>query len=344
MSQSPRENGRVICSDSQKLPILHMLEDCRDTIILVVDDNPTNLLVLSQTLKEVGLKVRVSMDGESALEQVADEAPDLILLDIQMPGIDGFETCRRLKENHLTSDIPVIFITANNGTENIVKGLSLGAVDYIIKPFQKEEVLARVQVHLRLRLLARKVQEQAIALQIANHRLEQLVNLDGLTQVANRRRFDEYLEKEWQRLAREQEPLSLILCDIDYFKRYNDFYGHQAGDTCLKQVAKAIEQSLRRPADFVARYGGEEFAVILPNTSFEGASHVAASIQNSVAQLNISHAASQVASHITLSLGISTTVPTATISDTALVAAADKALYEAKRRGRNCFYLKSSPV
>jgi diguanylate cyclase (GGDEF)-like protein len=318
-----------------------MLEDYRESIVLIVDDNPTNLLVLSQTLKEVGLKVRVSMDGESALEQVQEEQPELILLDIQMPGIDGFETCERLKSNPSTSDIPVIFITANHGTESIVKGLSLGAVDYVIKPFQKEEVLARVQVHLKLRLLARKVQEQAIALQIANQQLERLANLDGLTQVANRRRFDEQLKLEWGRSVRESTPLSLILCDIDYFKRYNDFYGHQAGDACLKQVAKAIEQSLGRPSDFVARYGGEEFVVILPNTGFEGASHVAELIQRNVEQLNISHAESKVTDRITLSLGIGSTTLTNDASAVSLIATADKALYEAKRRGRNNFYLGS---
>ncbi|PSB24451.1 response regulator [Stenomitos frigidus] len=321
-----------------------MLEDCKESIILIVDDNPTNLLVLSQTLKDIGLKVRVSMDGESALEQAIEETPDLILLDIQMPGIDGFETCKRLKLNPSVSDIPVIFITANNSTENIVEGLSLGAVDYIVKPFQKEEVLARVQVHLRLRLLTRKVQEQAIALQIANQQLECLANLDGLTQVANRRRFDEQLDLEWKRLTREPGPLSLILCDIDYFKRYNDFYGHQAGDTCLKQVAKALEQSLKRPGDFVARYGGEEFVVILPNTNFDGASHVAEIIQTDIEKLYISHAQSQVSTHITLSLGISSMIPTKEASESSLIAAADKALYEAKRRGRNTFYHEFSAV
>jgi diguanylate cyclase (GGDEF)-like protein len=321
-----------------------MLEDYKESIILIVDDNPTNLLVLSQTLKDLGLKVRVSMDGESALEQVQEEPPELVLLDIQMPGIDGFETCERLKSNPETSDIPIIFITANHGTENIVKGLSIGAVDYIIKPFQKEEVLARVQVHLRLRFLARKVQEQAIALHLANQQLECLANLDGLTQVANRRRFDEQLKLEWDRLVRESSSLSLILCDIDYFKLYNDFYGHQAGDACLKQVAKAIEQSLRRPADFVARYGGEEFVIILPNTNFEGASYVAELIQKNVEQLNISHAQSRVADHITLSLGISSMLPRKDVSATCLVTAADKALYESKRRGRNNFHIEPSPL
>lgn len=338
MEAATRSKTLPVCHYTQLLLGSIMLEDCQDAIILIVDDNPTNLLVLSQMLKDVGLEVRVSMDGESALEQVTEEIPELILLDVQMPGIDGFETCKRLKANSSASDIPVIFITANSGTENIVRGLSVGAVDYIVKPFQKEEVLARVQVHLRLRFLARKVQEQAIALQIANQQLERLANLDGLTQVANRRRFDEHLELEWKRLERESAPLSLILCDIDYFKQYNDFYGHQTGDICLKQVAKAIEKSLKRPGDFVARYGGEEFVVILPNTNFEGASYVAKLIQTDIEKLNINHAQSSVSAHITLSLGIGSVVPTSDTSGSALIAAADKALYEAKRKGRNNFH------
>jgi diguanylate cyclase (GGDEF)-like protein len=317
-----------------------MFQAYKEAIVLIVDDNPTNLMVLSQMLKEVGLKVRVSTDGETAIEQIKEELPKLILLDIQMPGIDGFETCRRVKSSPSTSEIPLIFITANHGTENIVKGLSLGAVDYILKPFQKEEVLARVQVHLRLHFLARKVQEQAVALHLANQQLERLANLDGLTQVANRRRFDEQLKLEWERSIQEAAPLSIILCDIDYFKRYNDFYGHQAGDICLMQVAKAIERSIRRPTDFVARYGGEEFVVILPNTSFEEASYVAEVIQRNIQQLNINHVQSKVADHLTLSLGISSMVPTNDTSATCLVATADKALYESKRRGRNTFNVK----
>jgi PleD family two-component response regulator len=159
-------------------------------VILLVDDNPTNLAVLSQALKSAGYKIRVAMDGESAIEQVTSDPPELILLDVMMPGIDGFETCTRLKANLATKDIPIIFITASADVENKVKGLSLGAVDYVTKPFQQEEVLARVHVHLELRFLTRKVQEQAIALNEANQQLSRLALLDGLTELANRRRFD----------------------------------------------------------------------------------------------------------------------------------------------------------
>jgi diguanylate cyclase (GGDEF)-like protein len=308
-----------------------------DGVILVVDDNPTNLSVLSIALKAAGYKIRVAMDGESAIEQVQEDAPELILLDVQMPGIDGFETCKRLKESPLTQDIPIIFITASIDLENKVKGLSVGAVDYITKPFQQEEVLARVRVHLELRFLTRKVQEQAIALQQANQKLHRLANLDGLTEVANRRRFDEYFDQEWQRSGREQTPLSLILCDIDYFKNYNDHYGHQAGDACLRRVARAISETLHRPADLVARYGGEEFAIILPNTSSEGAIHIAELLQLRIKQLEILHAQSRVSSYITLSLGVSSQIPVLLQENQTLIAATDKALYLAKSEGRNTF-------
>ena len=304
-------------------------------VILVVDDNPTNLSVLSVSLKSSGFKVRVAIDGISAIEQVIESPPELILLDVQMPGIDGFETCTRLKSNTVTKDIPIIFITASTSTESKIKGLSLGAVDYITKPFQQEEVLARVQVHLKLRYLTKKVQDQAIALKQANLELLKMANLDGLTQVSNRRRFDQYLDQEWRRLARMQEPLSLVMCDIDYFKLYNDCYGHLAGDLCLQKVAKVILACLKRPADLLSRYGGEEFAVILPETDLAGALRVAEDIRTHVNQLQVEHIRSDVSSFVSLSLGAACQIPTPTTSSTKLIGAADSALYSAKTNGRN---------
>jgi diguanylate cyclase (GGDEF)-like protein len=311
-------------------------------IILIVDDNPTNLSVLSKALKTAGFRTRVAVDGESAIATATEDPPDLILLDVQMPGIDGFETCTRLKTIPSVKEVPVIFITASADVENKVKGLSLGAVDYVTKPFQHEEVLARVKVHLMLRLLAKKVQEQAEALQKANEELNRLANLDGLTEVANRRRFDDYLACEWYRSARERQPLSLILCDIDYFKYYNDYYGHQVGDTCLKQVAQTIQASLKRPADLLARYGGEEFAIVLPNTPPEGAICVAETIRSNIHQLKIPHDRSLVDPCITLSLGVAFQIPNTHSQPKLLIAAADRALYSAKAKGRNNAYALSA--
>ncbi len=310
--------------------------------ILIVDDVPTNLQVLAQTLKLEGFNVWLATDGQNALSQVAHEQPDLILLDIQMPDIDGFEVCQRLQNNPQTCEIPIIFMTAHDGSFNKVKGLSLGGVDYITKPFQDEEVLARVKVHLRLRSLRAALQQEIeqrkqteAQLAKANDHLRRLVNLDALTQVANRYCFDDYFERTWMRLQREKLSLSLILCDVDYFKNFNDHYGHQVGDGCLHQIAQAIEQGTKRPADLVARYGGEEFAVILPSTTLEGAQQVCDDMRANIERLQIPHVASQASEAVTVSFGIVSTVPTPEIAPNLLIEAADKALYKAKSQGRN---------
>ncbi|MDV2991199.1 MAG: Sensor histidine kinase RcsC [Chroococcidiopsis sp. SAG 2025] len=306
-------------------------------LILIVDDNPTNLSVLSHTLKSAGFNIRVAIDGESAIELVKCEPPDLILLDVQMETLDGFETCSILKADAATQKIPIIFITALADLQAKVKGFAVGAVDYITKPFYKAEVIARVTVHLQLSLLTRKVMEQAIALQKANQELQNLIYIDSLTQIANRRQFDSCFEREWRRLAREQAPLALILCDVDYFKKYNDCYGHIAGDICLQNIAKALMRAVTRPADLVARYGGEEFGIILPNTSTEGAIRVADRIQAEIEQLQILHSQSEVSAYVTVSLGISSQIPNQEISTETSIAAADRALYCAKQQGRNTY-------
>jgi diguanylate cyclase (GGDEF)-like protein len=327
--------------------------DCKNFTILIVDDNSTNLRVAVIYLEESGFTVLVAQDGESALKRAKSARPHLVLLDVIMPGIDGFETCRRLKADEQTKDIPVIFLTALSNTEDKVKGFEFGAIDYVTKPIQKDELLARITTHLRIQALTQalqkqnqQLQQQALELKIAkdaaeaaNQELERLVNLDSLTQIANRRRFDEHLQQEWRRLMRDGEPLSLILCDIDCFKLYNDFYGHQAGDDCLKRVAQAIAQIPERPGDLVARYGGEEIVVILPNTNAQGAVQIAEIVQLTIKQLQIPHAKSQIAQQLTISLGISCLIPSLDQRPETLIASADKALYMAKERGRNMNYL-----
>jgi diguanylate cyclase (GGDEF)-like protein len=271
--------------------------------ILFVDDSPTSSEAVLDFLINSGFQVLIARNGDSSIQIAQSSHPDVILLDIIMPGMDGFETCRRLKANESTKDIPVIFMTALSQTAVVVKGFQLGAVDYIIKPSQKEIILARITTHLTIQKLRRSLQEQngqlqqeiqqrqqaETALQDANQQLHRLATSDALTQVANRRLFDECLNKAWSILAREQLPLSLMLCDVDFFKLYNDSKGHQAGDECLYQVARAMKQAVKRPADLVARYGGEEFAVILPNTPGEGAMRVAQEIQSFVRELAIAH-------------------------------------------------------
>lgn len=330
--------------------------------ILVVDDHPDNLRVLSAILTESGYQVRRAINGQLALKVAQNAPPALILLDILMPEMDGYAVCSLLKAHSQTAQIPVIFISALDDVFDKVKAFEVGGVDYIIKPFQAAEVLARVKnqliirnLYLQLQKQAQKIAEQNAFLQQeikdrkraesalveANLELQRLASLDSLTGVANRRQFNESLNKEWQRMAREKTSLSLILSDIDYFKRYNDNYGHIAGDFCLQQVAQAISRAIKRPADILARYGGEEFAVILPNTEAEGALRVAEAMRQEVLNLKIAHAQSTVNKYVTLSLGIFSLVPQHNFDPSILIDGADKALYEAKEQGRNCSILKT---
>jgi diguanylate cyclase (GGDEF)-like protein len=330
-------------------------------VVLVVDDMPDNVFLLSRILLSKGYRIHRANSGRDALVIAQTDLPDLILLDVCMPELTGYQVCQMLKAEDRTQDIPVIFISALDSTEEIVKAFNVGGVDYITKPFRPAEVQARVSLHLTLRRLQQQLQEQnallqqenhdrlaaEAALQAANLELQRLANLDGLTQLANRRCFDACLEREWRRLAREQQPLSLLLCDIDFFKYYNDTYGHLLGDECLRQVASALEQAAKRPGDMVARYGGEEFAMILPNTPLPGAVQVAENVRAKLQDLALFHETSQVSPCVTLSLGVATIIPMPTTSPTVLIAGADRALYQAKKEGRDrivTVFLESSPL
>jgi diguanylate cyclase (GGDEF)-like protein len=306
-----------------------------EDIILIVDDVPENLRFLSCLLSQRGYDVRAAINGPMALTVVKSASPSLILLDIMMPEMDGYEICRELKTDPQTSDIPVIFLSALDEVRNKINAFEVGGVDYITKPFHAAEVLARVKTHITLRHLQQK-------LEMANKELHRLVNIDGLTLVANRRRFDEYLEYVWHRLAREQLPFSLILCDVDFFKTYNDLYGHQAGDECLRCLANVLNIAARHPDDLVARYGGEEFAVVLPNTSTMGALQVAQNIQAEIRRSQYAHDGSSISSYVTLSIGITTIVPEIGQFSSQLVAAADKALYQAKVEGRDLIIVNNT--
>lgn len=320
--------------------------------ILVVDDTPPNLQLLLTMLARKGYKTNGVTDGATALSNAQEQIPDLVLLDINMPNMNGFEVCQQLKSNSLTCDIPVIFISARDEVLDKVQAFAVGGLDYITKPFQIAEVLVRVENQLTLRRLQRQLQEQnerlkqeihnrIIAenlLQEANEKLERLVNVDGLTQLANRRCFDEYLQQSWQRLAREQQPLALIMCDIDFFKNYNDTYGHIAGDDCLRKVSLVIHKAVRRPADLAARYGGEEFVLVLPSTDIEGAMLVAQSIGSQLLDLQIPHEDSAVSQFVTLSMGVTSLIPKVDSQPSILLTSADYALYRAKELGRNQTY------
>lgn len=480
--------------------------------ILVVDDHPADLILLMQILATHSYQIRVSPNGKIALRSIQLMQPDLILLDINMPDMDGYTLCQILKKDPQTKDIPIIFISALGEATNKVRGFNLGAVDYITKPFEPVEVLARIEYHLRwqesqiqlkiqnnqLQLLlstsqaineaenidsalgiilsqvchslgwdmgeawifdqeqnhffcsqgyyirdsnlmsfyeyeksinfspniglvgsiwstqkpqwindlSRVVEENrfigidkvlavglhgvigvpvicqqnlmvimlffckkpldikenilhpvmAVADQLGsliqrrqaedqlrevNLELKKLANLDGLTQVANRRRFDDYLAQEWKRSLREGQYLSLILCDVDYFKAYNDCYGHLAGDECLQKIAQTMANHVKRPTDLVARYGGEEFVVVLPNTPVSGAQQVAITLKSQLEELQLPHAQSLVKPYVTMSLGVAGVIPCLNLSLEDLIACADQALYEAKHQGRNKIVVQS---
>ncbi len=295
-------------------------DDEGQATILIIDDEPTNVMVLKSGL---GLHYRVltAHSGDEGIRIAEQEAPDLILLDVDMPHMNGFETCTRLKSNPVTNSVPVIFITGRGRTEDEVKGLESGAVDYITRPFEWSIVRSRVKTQVQLK---RKTDI-----------LEYYVNIDGLTSIANRRRFDQFLQHEWNRALRNGHPLSLVMMDVDFFKRYNDRYGHTAGDDCLICVARALQHVMKRAVDLVARYGGEEFAAILPETPAEGACKVAERIRQAVMDIGIPHMDNEAAAQVTLSLGVATMVPQRELEPGDLIRAADQALYAAKKAGRN---------
>lgn len=289
--------------------------------LLIVDDEPFNVNLLHALLKQ-DYKIMVAISGEQALKGALSRRPDLILLDIMLPDIDGHEVCRRLKMDERSKDIPIIFISARNDVGDEALGLELGAVDYISKPFNSAVVQARVRTQMRLKR--------------RGDLLEALVMLDGLTMIPNRRAFDETCQREWRRSQRTNTVLSAVMMDIDHFKGFNDHYGHRQGDECLIAVAKALMSGPKRPGDFVARYGGEEFAAVLADTNHEGALGMGERLRNMVFNLSIPHATSPVASQVTLSVGVASTVAQSRCSARQLFEAADSALYRAKNEGRNC--------
>lgn len=298
------------------------MTDTRDRQkLLIVDDNRQNIEMLMALFKE-DYKITAAINAERALKVArSDSPPDLVLMDILMPEMDGYELCSVLKNDAATKNIPVIFVTAVSEVMDENRGFDVGAVDYITKPFHPPMVKARVKLHLNLK------RKQEL--------LETYAFLDALTEVPNRRRFDEVLDKEWNRALRNRSQISLLMIDIDHFKHYNDTYGHGVGDECLKRVAAALAGGLRRGGDFVARYGGEEFMVILPETQGDAAMDVARHISDNIRHLAIEHRSSRVEDHVTISIGGVTLCPDSDHSPRQLIDAVDKRMYAAKAAGRN---------
>lgn len=301
-------------------PLVDLLDDTHGKPkLLVVDDQPINIQVMYQAFAG-DYQVFMATSGAQALAICKDNPPDLILLDVVMPEMDGFEVCTLLKADDATRNIPIIFVTAHTDSAQETHGLSLGAVDFIAKPVNPPVVRARVKTQLTLKF--------------QSDLLRKLVFLDGLSGVYNRRYFDQQLSTEWARSSRNSSPLSILMIDVDFFKLYNDRYGHQAGDDCLRQVAQTLKTCLKRPADLVARYGGEEFACILPDTAFDDALSVAKCLEEQVRGLQIKHENSSIDAVTTVSVGLATRTVDSIGNADALVGLADAQLYRAKQAGR----------
>ena len=318
--------------------------------ILIVDDSEDIRLLLESILRPAGYDNLLFAESANEAYEIlglakgADETRnvDLILMDVAMPEIDGIEACRYIKEDENLCDIPVVMVTALDEIKLLEVALDKGALDYITKPFNKVELLARIRTALRLkkevdhrRQHERELIELTEALKNANKGLKELSYLDGLTSVANRRYFDEQINKEWKSKKRHNTPLSLILIDIDFFKAYNDKYGHLAGDDCLRKVAQNLKSTISRPNDFVARYGGEEFAIILPETDMKGAKKVAEDLRLNIELMKVK-LVSGIDKFLTVSLGLASygaDLHPNNIEE--MIEAADKALYQAKKEGKN---------
>jgi len=302
--------------------------------VLLAEDSRTNQILIRTYIEEAGHEIVIANNGQEAVEQFIDAQPDLVLMDIIMPIKDGIDAAKEIRKYGDKEDewIPIIFLSAITNSQDIVRAIDAGGDDYLTKPVDAVVLNAKLRAMQRIAEMRQKLKK-------ANFKLRKMATRDGLTDIANRRYFDEVLAKEIKRAVRSQSSLSLAICDIDYFKLYNDNYGHQSGDDCLKYVARTIAKTSKRPGDLVARYGGEEFGVILPETNLEGAIEIVETIRKAVEQLDLTHKYSDVTDHITISGGVATVQPAKgdDIKEVtrSLIQAADKSLYLAKKHGRN---------
>ncbi|MDH1314861.1 diguanylate cyclase [Shewanella xiamenensis] len=292
--------------------------------VLIIDDDSTVVMALYAVLNKMA-RIRFAGSAKQAYQMIRDLPPDLILLDVELPDGNGVDVCIKLKAEDVTQNTPILFITSKIEIGFEEKVFDAGGADYILKPLKPRVVAARVNTHL--------------AYHFALVQLSKLAHTDGLSGLPNRRSLDEQLEIEFRRARRNKEPLSVIMCDIDEFKKYNDFFGHLAGDDCIKTIGEVLKNTIKRPADMVARYGGEEFVLILPNTDRLGTENIIVSLMSRIEKLAMPHSPTAKFPFITVSYGITTMEPAScdfnNITPNELLIAADKALYRAKHQGRN---------
>lgn len=303
--------------------------------ILVIDDSETSQKQLGKYIRSMDMNPVSAATGAIGVDLFLKERPDLILLDIIMPDINGYEVARQIRQLETPGEwTPIIFLSSLNKDEDIEKGIASGGDDYLLKPVSEIVLAAKFRAMQRIVQMRQSLIILAKKLDSANQELKRLTSIDGLTGIANRRHFDSVLLREWRRAMRQGEEISILMCDIDLFKQYNDAYGHPTGDECLRQIAQTLTHAMDRGGDLLARYGGEEFIAVLPGTSLSGASFVAEQMRKAISQLSIAHPDSPF-SVVTASFGVASGIAMPETDPQDLVGAADLALYKAKHRGRN---------
>ncbi len=298
--------------------------------ILIADDTVSDRILLRSYLKKMGHEVIDFGNGEDVVDHVSENyaSLDLVIMDVMMPGIDGQEAARRIRALEDEEWLPIIFLSGQTEDKDLAAGIDAGGDDYLFKPVNKTVLIAKMHAMQRISVLRKNLSEN-------KRRLERLVNQDGLTGAANRRYLDLSLDHELHRARREKLPLSVCMIDVDHFKRFNDSYGHLAGDECLKRIVSTISTVVRRSSDLVARYGGEEFCCILPNTPHQAAFELAEKIRSAIESCYITRQVAGKPASVTVSIGVATIVPDGDTTVRTLMARADKALYSAKASGRN---------
>jgi len=311
--------------------------------ILIVDDLPANILSIRALIEEENIIIHEAFSGEEALKKVLLEEVDLILLDVQMPKMTGFEVAEILRSNPKTSSIPIIFVTAIDRNDKLsFKGYQLGAVDFLYKPIQRVLLKSKVAVFMNLIFVQKELQEKNNLLEKINDELKeaerdlmQMANTDSLTGISNRRSLFESVDKSWRVCLRDKSEISFIMIDIDDFKMFNDSFGHIEGDRTLIDVSSTIKKTLTRPYDEVGRYGGEEFMVVLPKTNHAGALQVAEKVRKNILDLKIPHSMESPHEFVTISLGVSTFIPIMKKNYEEIIDVADEALFVSKESGKN---------